>query len=432
MADQVATEFAAANAMKELGNDALKAKDLPLAIEKYEEALNLWQKALLAVPQNKSLSQNDKVLYDDAGFGIVETCDVIFQEFHIQDLCTGQMVKHKVGKYEDVVTKFKRTELAYLPQDLFDLRLAILQNLSLVALKLARASKRKEDFEEVVKRANEALLMNGTAAKASMRKGEALFELKDMEGAMRALAVAQQETKGRDEEVVRLLQQVLAAKGKGKGKGRGKAGKGTAPNLRQAYNRCPPGCPPGCDIQHPQDFDVDADDSGSVRSSSDEEPIIEDITEPIKDNTKPSAPVTSSPQNENATKENSQDDEEVKQVTLAKALMREENRDTATVLVVFAVALAVVPVGGLLACEISLRHVVEDSNTRWLISGAVAVLLVIIVLIGYMLYCFREGFQHKWGSLSGKQEADSRSSAVDDVANSKGDVNSSSEDKKDR
>jgi len=276
--EEVAEQLSAANALKELGNDALKAKDLPLAIEKYEEALNVWQKAIVAVPQNSALSQNDAVLYAEEGFGIVETCDVIFQEFHIQDSCNGQMVKHKVGKYEDVVTKFKREELAVVPRELFDLRLAILQNLSLVALKLARASRRKEDFEEVVRRANEALFMNGTAAKASMRKGEALYELKDMEGAMRALAVAQQETKGRDEEVTRLLQQVLAAKGKGKGKGKGgKGGKGpNSLNLKQQYNKCHE---PGCDLDHPHSHD-DAD--GSAGSSSDEEPIIEEITESLE------------------------------------------------------------------------------------------------------------------------------------------------------
>jgi hypothetical protein len=285
--NEVTEHLAAANAMKELGNNALHSKDLPLAIEKYEEALDLWQNALLAVPQTGALNQNDLVLYAEEGrFGRVETNDIIFKEFQVEDMCTGQMVKHKVGKYEEVVTRFKRKDLAHVPQEVYDLRLAILQNMSLVALKLARASKREEDFEEVVRRANEALLMKGTAAKASMRKGEALYELRDMEGAMRSLAIAQQETKGKDDEVLRLLLLVREAKGKGKGKGRGKGGRGrqSAINLKQDYMNCNH---PGCDNEQPHSHEQDCprcDVDGSVGSSSDEEPIIEDITEPTEPN----------------------------------------------------------------------------------------------------------------------------------------------------
>merc|ERR1712224_10142 len=49
-------------------------------------------------------------------------------------------------------------------------------------------------------------------------------------------------------------------------------------------------------------------------------------------------------------------EEKEKQATLANALMRKENRDTATVLVFFASALAIMPVGGLLICEAALRE----------------------------------------------------------------------------
>jgi hypothetical protein len=51
--------FAAVSSLKEAGNDALKSKDLPLAIEHYEAGVNLWEEALAAAPQSKPLHQND-------------------------------------------------------------------------------------------------------------------------------------------------------------------------------------------------------------------------------------------------------------------------------------------------------------------------------------------------------------------------------------
>jgi len=225
--------FSTVTSLKEAGNEALKSKDLPLASERYEEALEVWEKAFAEVPQAKALNQNDLVRFCEEGFGVIETADPIFKDYQVTSLCNGDFVKHKAGKYEEVITKFKRKELMVVPQEFFDLRLGLLQNQTLVALKLARASRAQSDWEEVVARANMALYMSGRAAKALMRKGEALLHLKDVEGAARALSMAAQETKGKDEEVNRLLQIILDAKGKGKGKkGKGKGRGGMDQQLR--------------------------------------------------------------------------------------------------------------------------------------------------------------------------------------------------------
>merc|ERR1711957_650825 len=53
-----------------------------------------------------------------------------------------------------------------------------------------------------------------------MRKGAALIELNEIDKAAKALVGAAQQTKGKDAEVNKLLQVVIAAKGKGKAKRR--------------------------------------------------------------------------------------------------------------------------------------------------------------------------------------------------------------------
>lgn len=145
------------------------------------------------------------------------------------DLGTKDVVKHQVGKYDHVSTYFKRQALTAIPEELFDLRLACLQNLTLVSLKFAKASKGTSDFEATIERANAALEMDGHAAKALMRKGTAQLGLGKISEAAQVLTLAAQKTKGKDPEVMRLLELILEAKGKGKGKGklRGK-GAGTS------------------------------------------------------------------------------------------------------------------------------------------------------------------------------------------------------------
>ncbi|CAE8670590.1 unnamed protein product [Polarella glacialis] len=39
-----------------------------------------------------------------------------------------------------------------------------------------------------------------------------------------------------------------------------------------------------------------------------------------------------------------------------------------------------------------LRSFVDDANTRWMYSGAMAVVLVNLVLVAYVIWCFVEGF----------------------------------------
>eukprot|EP00929_Paragymnodinium_shiwhaense_P074901 TRINITY_DN38310_c0_g1_i1.p1 TRINITY_DN38310_c0_g1~~TRINITY_DN38310_c0_g1_i1.p1 ORF type:complete len:212 (+),score=70.77 TRINITY_DN38310_c0_g1_i1:69-704(+) len=87
------------------------------------------------------------------------------------------------------------------------------------------------------------------------------------------------------------------------------------------------------------------------------------------------------------------EEKEKKGSTLGGALMQKDNRDVAKVFAAFAFALAAVPILGLLGCERLLRTLVPDDTTRWMYSGALAVLLVNLVMASYVLYCFFvEGF----------------------------------------
>ncbi|CAK0850471.1 unnamed protein product, partial [Prorocentrum cordatum] len=77
-------------------------------------------------------------------------------------------------------------------------------------------------------------------------------------------------------------------------------------------------------------------------------------------------------------------------LTLAGSLRQAHNRRVARLLAGFMAALAVVPVVGLLACERLLRGLVPDDATRLTYSGALAVLLVNLVMASYVLWCFLE------------------------------------------
>lgn len=283
---------------KEKGNQALKSADLPLATEYYEKALTLFDKAMEDVPQAKILKNNEVVKYGDGGYGIVDTAYPQFGDYLIQDLGHGEVVKEKVGRYEEVPQRFLRKELKSIPQDLFELRLAVLQNLTLISLKLARASLKNDDWAEVVRSANEALSMDGRAPKALFRKATALVELKDMESAAKSLGIAYQETRGRDPEVMKLLEVVLAAKGKGKGRGKGKRGRGRGGFCSGFDRSCrDPDCDdPECtaELEPPDPPSDREDESGNEQlGSNDEEeaiieevlpdePVIEEVTPPPK------------------------------------------------------------------------------------------------------------------------------------------------------
>jgi len=280
---------------KEKGNQALKSADLPLATEYYEEALNLYDKALEEVPQAKILRNNEVVKYGDS-YGIVDTAYPQFGDYLIQDLGHGEVVKEKVGRYEEVPQRFLRKELKSIPQDLFELRLAVLQNLTLISLKLARASLKSDDWGEVVRCANAALSMDGRAPKALFRKATALVELKDVEGAAKSLTIAYQETRGKDPEVMKLLEFVLRAKGKGKGRGKGKRGRGRGGFCSGFDRSCrDPACDdPECTAELEPLSDRE-DESGNepAGSNDEEEPIIEEVPpdEPIIEEVPPDEPI---------------------------------------------------------------------------------------------------------------------------------------------
>ncbi|CAE8714764.1 unnamed protein product [Polarella glacialis] len=81
-----------------------------------------------------------------------------------------------------------------------------------------------------------------------------------------------------------------------------------------------------------------------------------------------------------------------KQLTLFSVCADQGNKDVMMLFAGFSFALAVVPVVGLVATEYLLRSFVDDANTRWMYSGAMAVVLVNLVLVAYVIWCFVEGF----------------------------------------
>mmetsp|Transcript_43509 Transcript_43509/g.79190 ORF Transcript_43509/g.79190 Transcript_43509/m.79190 type:complete len:315 (-) Transcript_43509:18-962(-) len=219
VSDPAAAEMASAAAAKSAGNDALKSADLPTAILRYEEAIEKVDRAIGLAAQQKVLKQNALVRYHENRFATVEVSDQIFGDYILNDLGNKRTVTERLG-YQDVEIRFKRKEIQSVPQEMFDLRLACLQNICLVSMKLARASQRKEDFEDVVVKANAALAMDCFNIKALIRKGAALLEMKDLMKAFNVLKLAYDKTYGKDVEVLQLLQICLHAKGKGKGKGK--------------------------------------------------------------------------------------------------------------------------------------------------------------------------------------------------------------------
>mmetsp|Transcript_42152 Transcript_42152/g.98337 ORF Transcript_42152/g.98337 Transcript_42152/m.98337 type:complete len:163 (-) Transcript_42152:11-499(-) len=81
-----------------------------------------------------------------------------------------------------------------------------------------------------------------------------------------------------------------------------------------------------------------------------------------------------------------------KPTTLLQALGDQGNRDVARQFASFSAALAAVPVIGLFVTERALRFLVDDPGSRWIYSGAVAVVLVNAVLFAFVMWCFAEGF----------------------------------------
>eukprot|EP00927_Polykrikos_kofoidii_P069454 TRINITY_DN64936_c0_g1_i1.p1 TRINITY_DN64936_c0_g1~~TRINITY_DN64936_c0_g1_i1.p1 ORF type:complete len:205 (-),score=37.11 TRINITY_DN64936_c0_g1_i1:244-858(-) len=102
-----------------------------------------------------------------------------------------------------------------------------------------------------------------------------------------------------------------------------------------------------------------------------------------------------------------------KPTTLGRTITAPDNRDVARVLAAFMTALAVIPVVGLVVCERFLRSFVLDDTRRWMFSGAFAVVLVNVVLISYVLYCFYvEGFPDAPAIASASEDEPCKSDLV--------------------
>eukprot|EP00929_Paragymnodinium_shiwhaense_P117690 TRINITY_DN8871_c0_g1_i1.p1 TRINITY_DN8871_c0_g1~~TRINITY_DN8871_c0_g1_i1.p1 ORF type:complete len:388 (-),score=115.55 TRINITY_DN8871_c0_g1_i1:42-1205(-) len=261
LAEKLVAALAKMTALKEEGNAALKSADLPRAVEKYEQAAALWEDAMRFSPQPKVLKINDPVISTDGDWATVDIAYPHFGDYVLESQASKQVIKHKVSKYEEVPKRFARKDVRLVPKELYDLRLACLQNLVLVQLKFARGSQAESDWQKVLERAQDALFMNGRSAKALMRMGIAFLALKKVQDAYQALTLAKQETKGKDPEVMDLLGHIEEALEKSKGKkGKGK-GKGKGKNFASTYNRS---------CAHP-----DCDDEGcklpSDESSTEEE-----------------------------------------------------------------------------------------------------------------------------------------------------------------
>lgn len=184
-------------AAKAEGNTAYAAGNLDLAIEHYTASLEHWDEALEIEVKPKTFSKGDCVVYNSRGFGRVESAFTVMDEYFCKDLGTDKPIW--VGDAGGDLKRFSKSDLQPVPQDLFDLRLAVAQNLAAVKLK-------QEDFELTIKWAEEALRMDGRAPKALMRKGAAMLKSGQAGPASDVLLTAQ-EVSPKDAEVKRLLRE---------------------------------------------------------------------------------------------------------------------------------------------------------------------------------------------------------------------------------
>eukprot|EP00406_Dinophysis_acuminata_P063935 CAMPEP_0179271166 /NCGR_PEP_ID=MMETSP0797-20121207/31835_1 /TAXON_ID=47934 /ORGANISM="Dinophysis acuminata, Strain DAEP01" /LENGTH=378 /DNA_ID=CAMNT_0020979509 /DNA_START=54 /DNA_END=1186 /DNA_ORIENTATION=- len=182
---------------KSEGNTLYTADDLEGAIQKYTCALEHWGRAVDAVHQEGTLGVGQLVRYDGRGFGVVMSAFALFDEYFLKDLGTNQPIW--VGEEGGVLRRFAGGDLQAVTQELLDLRAAVLQNLAAACLK-------REDFGEAVRWADGALLMNGRAPKALMRKGKGLLRLNQPGPASDVLASALEVTPG-DAQLRRLLRE---------------------------------------------------------------------------------------------------------------------------------------------------------------------------------------------------------------------------------
>jgi tetratricopeptide (TPR) repeat protein len=184
-------------AAKAEGNSAYGAGELEKASQCYMQALEHFTKALAALPKPTTLDRGNVVQYNGKGFGRVESAFLIMDEYFLKDLGTDQAIW--VGEAGGDLRRFARSDLQLVPQELFDLRLACVQNLAAVKLK-------QEEFELAIKWADEALAMAFRSPKALMRKGAALLNKGEAGPASDALMLAVQ-VAPKDSEAKKLLRQ---------------------------------------------------------------------------------------------------------------------------------------------------------------------------------------------------------------------------------
>lgn len=182
---------------KAQGNAAYAAGDLELAARLYIAAIDSWEQALLAMSQPKTFEVGNRVRYSSLDFGRVMSAFTVFDEYFLKDFGTDQAIW--VGEPGGDLRRFSARALTLVPDELWDLRFALAQNLAAVCLK-------RGDYREAVRWADAALAMDGKAPKALMRLGAALLRLGQPGPASDRLAAAAKLLPG-DGEVKALLRE---------------------------------------------------------------------------------------------------------------------------------------------------------------------------------------------------------------------------------
>jgi len=192
---------AACELAKSEGNQAIGDGDTDLAAQHYEKALNLWEDIIQASPQPKAFEVGQLVRYNKRNyFGVVMSCFPIFDEYFLKDLGSDKAIW--VGDPGGDLRRFDRKELHAVRKEDLDLRQALAQNLALCHL-------RQKAWSKCVIWCDAALVIEGRATKALLRKGSALLQLNQPGPASDVLATVAEVTP-KCPEVRRLLREAEA------------------------------------------------------------------------------------------------------------------------------------------------------------------------------------------------------------------------------